>query len=155
MVDAATDAKDIMIHVAAYQKAKLLLECCPIVKLDNGGTTPPDEDPALYYLVIKNLRDGGITTRELVQLIVKQSADFASFSLVEAQHNCYSAYIGFRLISHVLAAAKNIPTTIALHKVMPYLANSRFMLPPEQMLDLMRLSCDREDKGRLFRCVDE
>ena len=50
--DALTDARDILAHAASVKKAKLLLQCCRILKLDDGGMMPPDEDPTLHYLVL-------------------------------------------------------------------------------------------------------
>ena len=64
--DAATDAHEIQHHTAQFEKAAMIVRCCPILGVDVQGPCPDDEDPRYFYLVIRNLRDCCLTTRELI-----------------------------------------------------------------------------------------
>ena len=141
--DAATDARELMEHTAALRKANMVLQCCPILQIDYEASTPPEEDPALYYLVIKNLRNPGPETRELLEVLIHRTANFASLEFVQVLERCYSAFVGFRSIRTILAVAKNLPNKIAQRNVQVCLARSKFFPTPEVMLQLFR-QCTEE-----------
>ena len=153
--DASTDARDILEHAASIRKANMILQCCPLVMVDDGGMTPPDEDPTLYYLVIKNLRDSKAATRELVHLLVQQTANYACMEFAQVHEHNYSAYIVFRTIRHILAVAKAMPKTIAHRDIITSLAESKYILSPEKMLDLMKLWTHKGQNGAPLHCVDD
>ena len=121
----------------------MVLQCCPILQIDYEAGPPPDEDPALYYLVIKNLRNPGPETRELLELLIHRTANFASLEFVQVLERCYSAFVGFRSIRTILAVAKNLPNKIAQRNVQVCLARSKFFPTPEVMLQLFR-QCTEE-----------
>ena len=141
--DAATDAREILEHTAALRKANMVLQCCPILQIDDGVWTPPDEDPALYYLVVKNLRNPGPETRELLELLIHRTANFASLEFVQVLERSYSAFIGFRTIRTILAVAKTLPNKIAQRNIMVCLARSKYFPAPEDMITLFR-QCTEE-----------
>ena len=153
--DASTDARDIHEHVASLRKANLMLQCCPDVFVDEGDRRPPQEDPQLYYLVIKNLRNNSPATRELVQLHIQKTANFAYFEFVQVDATNYSAFVGFRTIRHAKAVAKALPTRIALRNTEVCLANSRYILPAEQMYELMRYWTQRGNNNIPLHCLEE
>ena len=99
--DAATDACELLEHTAALRKANMVLQCCPILEVDYEVSTPPEEDPALYYLVIKNLRNPGPETRELLEEKIQRTANFATLEFVKVLERCYSAFVGFKSIRTV------------------------------------------------------
>ena len=141
--DAATDARELLEHTAALRKANMVLQCCPILQIDYEASTPPEEDPALYYLVIKNLRNPGPETRELLEVLIHRTANFASLEFVQVLERCYLAFVGFRSIRTILAVAKNLPNKIAQRNVLVCLARSKFFPAPEVMIQLFR-QCTEE-----------
>ena len=72
--DAATDADDIQRHTAQFEKAAMIVRCYPIMDIDIHGPCPDDEDPRYFYLVVRNLRDCCLTTRELILALVERYA---------------------------------------------------------------------------------
>ena len=153
--DASTDARDIHEHMASLRKANLILQCCPDVFVDDGGRKPPQEDPQLYYLIIKNLRNNSPATRELVQLHVQRMADFAHFEFVKADATNYSAFVGFRTIRHAKAVAKALPPQIALRNIVVCLADSKYILTADRMFDLMRFWTQRIHNNLPLHCLEE
>ena len=153
--DASTDARDIHEHVASLRKANLMLQCCPDVFVDEGDRRPPQEDPQLYYLIIKNLRNNNPATRELVQLHIQKTANFAYFEFVQVDATNYSAFVGFRTIRHAKAVAKALPPRIALRNIEVCLANSKYILPAEQMFELMRYWTQRGHNNTPLHCLEE
>ena len=141
--DAATDAGELLEHTAALRKANMLLQCCPILEVDHEANTPPGEDPTLYYLVIKNLRNPGPETRELLADKIHKTANFATMEFVKVLERRYSAYVGFRSIRTVLAVGKNLPNKIAQRNVQVCLARSKYFPTPDIMLQLIR-QCTEE-----------
>ena len=141
--DAATDAGELLEHTAALRKANMLLQCCPILEVDHEANTPPEEDPTLYYLVIKNLRNPGPETRELLADKIHRTANFATMEFVKVLERSYSAFVGFRSIRTVLAVGKNLPNKIAQRNVQVCLARSRYFPTPDVMLQLLR-QCTEE-----------
>ena len=141
--DAATDAGELLEHTAALRKANMVLQCCPILEVDYEVSTPPEENPALYYLVIKNLRNPGPETRELLADKIQRTANFATMEFVKVLERCYSAFVGFRSIRTVLAVGKNLPNKIAQRNVQVCLARSKYFPTPDIMLQLIR-QCTEE-----------
>ena len=141
--DAATDAGELLEHTAALRKANMLLQCCPILEVDHEANTPPGEDPTLYYLVIKNLRNPGPETRELLADKIHKTANFATMEFVKVLERRYSAYVGFRSIRTVLAVGKDLPNKIAQRNVQVCLARSKYFPAPDIMLQLIR-QCTEE-----------
>ena len=153
--DASTDARDIHEHMASLRKANLILQCCPDVFVDDGGRKPPQEDPQLYYLIIKNLRNSSPATRELVQLHVRKTADFAHVEFVKADATNYSAFVGFRTIRHAKAVAKALPPQIALRNIVVCLADSKYILTADRMFDLMRFWTQRKHNNLPLHCLED
>ena len=153
--DASTDARDIHKHVASLKKANLILQCCPDVLLDEGDRIPPQEDPRLHYLVIKNLRNNEPETREILQLHIQKTANYAYLEFVRIDNLNYSAYVGFRTIRHAKAVAKAFPDRMALRNVEVCLANSQYILPSEQMFELMRHWTQRGKDGAPLHCLED
>ena len=141
--DAATDARELLEHTAALRKANMVLQCCPILEVDYEASTPPEEDPTLYYLVIKNLRNPGPETRELLADKIHRTANFATMEFVKVLERSYSAFVGFRSIRTVLAVGKNLPNKIAQRNVQVCLARSKYFPTPDIMLQLIR-QCTEE-----------
>ena len=133
----------------------MILQCCPSILVDDGGMKPPQEDPQLYYLVIKNLRDSSPAMRELVHLHIQHTANYAHLEFAKIQEQNYSAFIGFRTIRHTLAVAKAMPPTLALRDIIVCLADSRYILPAEEMLDLMKFWTQRGQSGVPLHCLDD
>ena len=153
--DASTDARDIHEHVASLRKANLMLQCCPDVLVDEGDRVPPQEDPQLYYLVIKNLRNNNPETRELLQLHIQKTANYTYFEFVQIDNTNYSAFVGFRTIRHAKAVAKAFPDRIALRNVEVCLANSKYILTAEQMYELMRYWTQIREDSTPLHCLEE
>ena len=153
--DASTDARDIHEHMASLRKANMILQCCPDILVDDGGMKPPQEDPQLYYLLIKNLRNSSPATRELVQLHVQKTANFAHLEFVKVQERNYSAFVGFRTIQHAKAVAKAMPPQLALRDIIVCLADSRYILTADWMFDLMRFWTQRGHNGVPLHCIED
>ena len=153
--DASTDARDIHEHMASLRKANMILQCCPDILVDDGGMKPPQEDPQLYYLIIRNLRNSSPATRELVQLHVRKTADFAHVEFVKADATNYSAFVGFRTIRHAKAVAKALPPQIALRNIVVCLADSKYILTADRMFDLMRFWTQRKHNNLPLHCLED
>ena len=124
--DAATDADDILRHTAQFEKAAMIVRCCPIMSVDVHGPCPDDEDPRYFYLVIRNLRDCCLTTRELIIALVDRYAEPTELTFTRTGRDAFSAFLAFRTIEQLLKAAKHIPDTITKREVRTLLANSKY-----------------------------
>ena len=99
--DVATDAYELLQHSAQYEKAALIVRCCPILGLDIHGPTPDDEDPRWFYLVIQNLRASCITTRELLLALLDRFGEPAELTFTRTGRDTYSAFLAYRSISQL------------------------------------------------------
>ena len=124
--DAATDADDILRHTAQFEKAAMIVRCYPIMDIDIHGPCPDDEDPRYFYLVVRNLRDCCLTTRELLLALVERYAEPAELTFTRTGRDAFSAFLAFRTIQQLLKAAKHIPDTITKREVRTLLANSKY-----------------------------
>ena len=124
--DAATDANEILRHTAQFEKAAMIVRCCPIMGIDVHGPCPDDEDPRYFYLVIRNLRDCCLTTRELIIALVDRHAEPTELTFTRTGRDAFSAFLAFRTIEQLLKAAKHIPDKITKREVRTLLANSKY-----------------------------
>ena len=124
--DAATDADDILRHTAQFEKAAMIVRCYPIMDIDIHGPCPDDEDPRYFYLVVRNLRDCCLTTRELILALVERYAEPTELTFTRTGRDAFSAFLAFRTIQQLLKAAKHIPDTITKREVRTLLANSKY-----------------------------
>ena len=124
--DAATDADDIQRHPAQFEKAAMIVRCYPILDIDIHGPCPEDEDPRYFYLVVRNLRDCCLTTRELLIALIARYAEPAEITFIRTGRDAFSAFLAFRTIQQLLKAAKHIPDTITKREVRTLLANSKY-----------------------------
>ena len=124
--DAATDAYDIQRHTAQFEKAAMIVKSYPILDIDVNGPCPENEDPRYFYLVVRNLRDCCLTTRELLLALVERYAEPAELTFTRTGRDAFSAFLAFRTIQQLLKAAKHIPDTITKREVRTLLANSKY-----------------------------
>ena len=124
--DAATDADDIQRHTAQFEKAAMIVRCYPILDIDIHGPCPDDENPRYFYLVVRNLRDCCLATRELLLALIARYAEPAEITFIRTGRDAFSAFLAFRTIQQLLKAAKHVPDTITKREVRTLLANSKY-----------------------------
>ena len=152
--DVATDAYELLQHTAQYEKAALIVRCCPILGIDVNGPTPDDEDPRWFYLVVQNLRDCCLTTRELILALLDRYGEPAELSFARTGRDSYSAFLAYRTISQLLRVAQHVPERITRREIRTLLANSRYFPSAENTTELVRHYCQLDQAGAFFERSD-
>ena len=146
--DAATDAHEIQRHTAQFEKAAMIVRCCPILGVDVHGPCPDDEDPRYFYLVLRNLRDCCLTTRELILALVDRYAEPAELTFTRTGRDSFSAFLAYRTIGQLLRVARHVPDRITRREIKTMLANSRYFPNKREAPEMVRHYCEL---NRLFR----
>ena len=146
--DAATDAHEIQRHTAQFEKAAMIVRCCPILGVDVHGPCPDDEDPRFFYLVIRNLRDCCLTTRELILALVDRYAEPTELTFTRTGRDSFSTFLAYRTIGQLLRVARHIPDRITRREVKTMLANSRYFPSTGETPQMVRHYLEL---NRLFR----
>ena len=145
--DVATDAHELQQHTAQFEKAAMIVRCCPILGIDVNGPTPDDEDPRWFYLVLQNLRDCCLTTRELILALLDRYGEPAELTFVRTGRDSFSAFLAYHTISQLLRVAQHVPDRITRREIRTLLANSRYFPNKGDAPELVRHYCQLE---RLF-----
>ena len=145
--DAATDAYELQQHTAQFEKAAMIVRCCPILGIDVNGPTPDDEDPRWFYLVLQNLRDCCLTTRELILALLDRYGEPAELTFTRTGRDSFSAFLAYRTIAQLLRVARHVPDRIARREIRTLLANSRYFPDKGDAPEMVRHYCKLD---RLF-----
>ena len=148
--DVATDAYELRQHTAQYEKAAMIVRCCPILGVDMNGPTPDNEDPRYFYLVLQNLRSCCITTRELIIALLDRHGDPVELSFTRTGRDSFSAFLAYKTIAQLLRVAQQVPLRIARREIQTLLANSKYFPNERDMLDLVRHYCQLDRPEAFF-----
>ena len=148
--DVATDAHELREHIAQYEKAAMIVRCCPILGVDFNGPTPDNENPNHYYLVLRNLRSCCITTRELLLALLDRHGDPVELSFTRTGRDSFSAFLAYKTIPQLLRVAQQVPLRITRREIQTLLANSKYFPDERDMLDLVRHYCQLDRPEAFF-----
>ena len=148
--DVATDTHELRQHTAQYEKAAMIVRCCPILGVDINGPTPDNEDPSYFYLVLQNLRSCCITTRELILALLDRHGDPVELSFTRTGRDSFSAFLAYKTIPQLLRVAQQVPLRITRREIQTLLANSKYFPDEQDMLDLVRHYCQLDRPEAFF-----
>ena len=114
-------------HIPA-RKMRHLRASCPPLDIDLGDDAPPNENPNLYYLVIKNLHNAYIETRHLIAMMANAIAPIQDISFAVDAEGRVRCFLGFQSIQASLDVGTRFPKTVAERPVSIACAASRFLL---------------------------